>query len=1332
MVEGSASAVRAHFGANKKNTTCNYDKLNETQRRDLVVECSIGQCVCGFVGRIIRSTGLLDKRHRIACNGLHPIGASVPTQRRFQVTAGQLTGTYADEEAQALRAHPPQAQPAHADESEDEDDEIDLDHTGSARAAASSGVVTRGMAAASRRRDAGISAAIIEFASTLQAAHTAKQNLGEGEALPPALRKQALDAWEAIGKAALRPMHANALRQKDAEPRNPEVVLRESALMNVHDTGRIGEFAKRISSAGMANVGNPDVLEGLNSNYNVRFNLEAAADTRDNATASRNARIANTRSDLFAGRNTDDAIISPISEETFSRAYAKLKTDKAAGPDNVKSNDFLNLNTDARLAVLRIINLILARATDGIDGLWKAMSAVNLFAINKGGDDETNVRGIAVGSMIIKTMSLCMLLRHSHAIQLATPSNMGNGCRGGADAFASAMREFVGTAGTATLRGDVVRAFDQVGVEHIMNATRMLKLPDELIEYAYILYNIPCTALVHDRSRQLRLEFEIMEGVRQGDAMSMALYGVGIEPVLMQARADAGNGCVLFNLADDIAANGTPSVIATALYSIAGNITPMTGNTLSATKSEVFVQNEEMEEEMRAALRAQHDAMCARPGGYDGPDMRNIKIQRDGLIAAGVPVGTDDYVHAETRKVAENAINVARKILDCANPELIGKATPLSTQQAVEALRLCILSRLNHILRVQPPHLTHPHAVLLDEAVDTHMRQLHGMTHSLISEEIDADGNVTHQDIHMHELEISWRRVYLGKGVGLGFYKIATTCAAAYLGAVALVAPILHRLFDARSKLTRNDEPRDLSSLRLLPIPHNFAHMLQNLKERLPTVREESTEYEQADEQVQDLFKTFSRDAVVKACRDNKPLMQKQRAISKVVKMMERLLSRAMLYIGYYGSSEQKSFPPPLEEPGNPTRTMHLICDVSDESHARNLSLANLRAFTVSTRDRRNRFSNREWVFAVRLALGIPILSSVQECPCCGAHMSVTATHVLSCQFGRGTRKGAHDFIIEALARTLRECAADAGQAIPVDVTTDRDGDSALVLHNDPAWMHGPRRAAAPGGSFAALAQLDGDGDDEEEKEDDAGDDDTAASARPASKGCERGYYGSATRKQRRNAAQRAAHAAAHPSDIVADLRVRRCIDSPELNPTAARNNVETVDLRVTSPLSASFVAGAAKKQGYAAQLSERTKRAHYLSQYADSANVSPLVIETFGYMSPDAEATLTRLVLLAAGVPKTTDMKALHVLSRSSATAKATYQRVRTFLARVRDSISVALWRSNGYALDHKLRDLNARQQLVFSHPVAWEGPLYPEGCDALWEAGRESEYSKYYLEYT
>ena len=96
--------------------------------------------------------------------------------------------------------------------------------------------------------------------------------------------------------------------------------------------------------------------------------------------------------------------------------------------------------------------------------------------------------------------------------------------------------------------------------------------------------------------------------------------------------------------------------------------------------------------------------------------------------------------------------------------------------------------------------------------------------------------------------------------------------------------------------------------------------------------------------------------------------------------------------------------------------------------------------------------------------------------------------------------------------------------------------------------------------------------------------------------------------------------------------------------------------------------------------------------------------------------------------------MKALHALSRSSPAAtanlKATYQRVRTFLARVRDSISVALWRSNGSALDRKLRDLNARQQLAFSHPIAWEGPLYPEGCDALWEAGRESEYQKYYID--
>jgi hypothetical protein len=532
------------------------------------------------------------------------------------------------------------------------------------------------------------------------------------------------------------------------------------------------------------------------------------------------------------------------------------------------------------------------------------------------------------------------------------------------------------------------------------------------------------------------------------------------------------------------------------------------------------------------------------------------------------------------------------------------------------------------------------------------------------------------------------------------------------MGAIALVAPALHAVYGGRSQLDSEDKARDLDSLHLLPIPHDYSQLVQAQYAYYKKLAE-MTGCRDGIRDMQEINKTLSRVAIVGACREGEMSWGKQRLVSrahKTIKTAELLMDIVQAH-GASGILKQRIN-------GMTNCVVSVQGDMSDEAAARNRSLAHLRAFTATTRDRRNRFSDREWVLAVRLALGIPILSHVQECPSCGERMSVTAAHMLSCQTGRGMRKGAHDIIIKNIAATLRECAKEGKHAIPITVETEKC-EGALALHLDPEWMHAPRKEVQNliGGRFNALI--------DDEEVDQLGEYELAGAeaeqGAASGSGAARRSSGAKRGRGGRSASGVSASSAAssqRAADIRADLRVRRCIDSPELNPRAARANTETVDLRVTSPLSASYIKKAASETGHAAKLAESVKAAHYRKHYEDGGNVAPLVIETFGFMAPASEEALMRLVMLASGLPKTTDIKSLKKKAKDDIDARTTYMRVRANLLKVRNTISCSLWRTNAVALDAKLREANARRGLSLSHPMQWEGDIWPEGAGAAWEA--------------
>ena len=149
-----------------------------------------------------------------------------------------------------------------------------------------------------------------------------------------------------------------------------------------------------------------------------------------------------------------------------------------------------------------------------------------------------------------------------------------------------------------------------------------LGLSNELIQFTNLWYSIPMHALVYDASRNLCLELDIEDGVRQGDVMSMPLYGIGIQPVLEEARK-AAPAAILCNYADDLEGNAVPRSLAASVYALAESLPQLLGNTLGTDKTFIYAPSDDMHQQMITALAEQHAHMLARPQGYDGPDLRN-------------------------------------------------------------------------------------------------------------------------------------------------------------------------------------------------------------------------------------------------------------------------------------------------------------------------------------------------------------------------------------------------------------------------------------------------------------------------------------------------------------------------------------------------------------------------------------------------------------------------------------------------------------------------------------------------------------------------------------
>ena len=1328
MDDNKATTLRAHSEHSARCSGAELAKIaaaGSAEFKDMVCRHFVGMCACNTVQALVKGTGAIHGSHLRLCKA--------PTTRVYERVQGKLTGRYTDvaksgdevAAAAAARASSASARPSRAGggagaereaEQEAAEDEIDEENC----AVATHQMQTRSMTAKAKERLAAIIACLEELAERVVELGSCGE---EGSDAFADAEAAVLEAWEAVSSTAQRAMPERALPHSGAsDTRDARTCNRERALWRAQFEHKYAELFKRLTSRGLADVTHPDVQENLKACYNARFesdladavrrgapNDESPQEIKDKLVQERNKRITEKAKELI---NDPTFQIKPATEQEFEAVIASVKIDKAPGVDGISSNDTIDLGASkaGRAVLHKLTNLFLKGWLHRSDKLWARISRVRLFALLKSDASAVDVRGIAVGIMLIKLGSLLMLKRHSKAIREATPHNFGNGVPGGADAFARLGQACARATASVTVNLDVTKAFDRISIEKIMQATSDLELSPEIIKYTELLYGRPTIADVADAQRRPVMTLEILEGVRQGDAMSGALWTIGAQPAFAAAREAGGAQLALGSLWDDGLFNAPPGPAARALYAFA-NTASSFGNELSVTKTKFFVPEADLIPILRKELAAAHDEMMARAEGYDGPDLRNVPVVTDGLVLAGVPIGTDTFIFRDLDSKAAAIIRDTDTLMACLDPHNTGRAPPLPVQGAIEILRTCIQPRWNHIMRALDPYRTLSSCATLDADMDKRLRMLlgkapahHAGSSEALEEAITAEMGDRQRESTVAEVntlltgeELSWRRIYLPREYGFGFRQHTGVAAAAFTGATLLVAPLLAAAMGSRCSIPARDHTICDDTL-LYPIPPCHDTIVKRLI--IDTTKKSCAADEKLNKDLEKLLPRIGRKALKRSIREGAGQREMQSAVSKLLRLHEITTTMALLGEGYtlevgeLKASLKQTHRSQTIDRQHDCIHFDISIKLDAEACARNRSLSQLRALSASSRDRRQRFSSdREFIYAMRLALGIPILQANQRCPSCNQDLSVTATHALACYAGKGLRAAQHDRVVRGLHDTIKYEHVTRG-GVELVVATDKTDYNNLKLRSDEPWMHSTCVKAAD------YVQPENDSESEGEG---------AGAAVPL-----RG-------KPKRWAAAAAKKAAELPDvDLMADLRVQLRVPAPALTPALARASMATVDAVITSPVGMDNISGAAREQGYAAQKAEDRKGRHYRGYFPeDGAFVRPLAIESFGRMAPESEKTLQVLALLAAGLTVDTDPAALRKRDINL------FKRYRALLGKLRLRVSTDLWRSNGSAIDKMIHRWHAVSPLRYSFALPFEGPTFPNGVVAAYAAGLASSFT-------
>ena len=222
-------------------------------------------------------------------------------------------------------------------------------------------------------------------------------------------------------------------------------------------------------------------------------------------------------------------IWTPIALESLVEKFKKIKSDTAAGADQIKK---FHLRKKGALHVFaKLCNLLMLHRI--YPAQWKTNRTTLIPKPGKSAEEVENWRPITIGSLLGRIYSAMIDRKLRSKIKQHIRQKgftQEDGCKNNIAILSSALTKMKEDSGGIITIIDISKAFDTVPHGEISQSLMNKGVPSPICEYIQKMY-IGCKTIIYCRDKKT-LPVDILRGVKQGDPLSPLLFNLIIDPII--------------------------------------------------------------------------------------------------------------------------------------------------------------------------------------------------------------------------------------------------------------------------------------------------------------------------------------------------------------------------------------------------------------------------------------------------------------------------------------------------------------------------------------------------------------------------------------------------------------------------------------------------------------------------------------------------------------------------------------------------------------------------------------------------------------------------------